>query len=49
LEYEIETRDLNIITKTNYPSDGIKVVMIDFNGAPIELMEFDKNKYINSK
>jgi hypothetical protein len=43
LEYEIETRKLNVITKSNYPSEGIKVVMIEHNGAPIELMEFDKN------
>ena len=44
LEYEIATRDLNVITKSNYPSEGIKVAMIEHNGAPIELMEFDKNK-----
>jgi len=44
LEYEISTRDLNVITKTNYPSEGIKVAMIEHNRAPIELMEFDKNK-----
>lgn len=44
LEYEIATRNLNVITESNYPSEGIKVAMIEHNGAPIELMEFDKNK-----
>ncbi len=43
LEFEIATRKLNVITKPNYPSEGIKVAMIEHNGAPIELMEFDKN------
>jgi len=44
LEYEITTRNLNVITESNYPSEGIKVAMIVHNGAPVELMEFDKNK-----
>jgi hypothetical protein len=43
LEFEIFTRKLNVITKSNYPSEGIKVAMIEHNGAPVELMEFDKN------
>ena len=42
LEKEIRNRNLNIITKANYPSEGIKVAMIEHNGAPIELMEFEK-------
>ena len=44
LEYEIATRNLNVLTESNYPSKGIKVAMIEHNGAPVELMEFDKNK-----
>ena len=44
LENEITIRKLNVITKSNYPSEGIKVVMIEHNGAPIELMEFDRKK-----
>ena len=44
LEYEITNRKLNVITESNYPSEGIKVAMIEHNRAPIELMEFDKNK-----
>ena len=27
--------------KINSPSDGVKVAMIEHNGAPIELIEFD--------
>jgi len=26
------------------PSEGIRVAMIEHNGAPIELIEFEKNK-----
>ena len=48
LENEIATRKLKVITKSNYPSEGIKVAMIEHNGAPIELMEFDKqNEKLN--
>lgn len=43
LEFEITTRNLNVITESNYPAEGIKVVMIEHNGAPVELMEFNKN------
>jgi len=41
LEFEIATRKLNVITKPNYPAEGIKVAMIEHNGAPIELIEFE--------
>jgi hypothetical protein len=43
LDYELATRDLKVITEPNSPADGIKVVMIEHNGAPIELIEFEKN------
>jgi len=49
LEYEITTRKLNVIIKPNYPSEGIKVAMIAHNGAPIELMEFDKKTLMTGK
>ena len=42
LDYELETRGLTIITKPNPPADGIRVAMIEHNGAPIELIEFEK-------
>ena len=44
LDYELATRNLNVITESNFPSEGIKVAMIEHNGAPIELIEFEKNK-----
>jgi hypothetical protein len=40
LDYELENRNLNVITKPNLPSDGVRVAMIEHNGAPIELIEF---------
>ncbi|PLX13224.1 MAG: hypothetical protein C0598_04170 [Marinilabiliales bacterium] len=42
LDYELKTRGFKIITEPNPPSEGIRVAMIEHNGAPIELMEFVK-------
>ena len=42
LDAELAKRDLNVITVPNSPSDGIRVAMIEHNGAPIELIEFRK-------
>jgi len=42
LDFEIKNRKFNIITESNSPSDGVWVVMIEHNGAPIELIEFIK-------
>jgi len=47
LDYEVENRGFKIITEPNPPSEGVRVAMIEHNGAPIELIEFDKNKNIN--
>ncbi|MCL2074756.1 MAG: hypothetical protein FWH18_12610 [Marinilabiliaceae bacterium] len=45
LDYELSTRDFKILgTVSNSPSDGVRVAMIEHNGAPVELIEFDKNK-----
>lgn len=44
LDYELANRDFNIIVKPNPSSEGIRVAMIEHNGAPIELIEFEKNK-----
>ena len=43
LDFELKNRDLNVITEPNPPADGIRVAMIEHNGAPIELIEFEKN------
>ena len=44
LESELQKHDLKIITPPNSPAEGIKVAMIIHNGAPIELIEFAKDK-----
>lgn len=42
LDFELETRGFKIITDPNPPMEGIRVAMIEHNGAPIELIEFRK-------
>lgn len=42
LDYELTKHNLNIITPPNPPSEGVRVAMIEHNGAPIELIEFKK-------
>ena len=44
LDYELANRNFNVITEPNPPSEGIRVAMIEHNGALIELIEFEKNK-----
>jgi len=44
LDYELANHNFNVITEPNPPSEGIRVAMIEHNGAPIELIEFEKNK-----
>lgn len=43
LYYELKTRNFKILTEPNSPAVGIKVAMIEYNGAPIELIEFKKD------
>ena len=40
IESELKKRNFNIITPVNSPSKGVKVAMIEHNGAPVELIEF---------
>lgn len=44
LDFELKNRGFKIITKPNPPSDGVRVAMIEHNGAPIELIEFENKK-----
>ncbi len=44
LDLEISRHDFNIITKPNSPAEGIRVAMIEHNGAAIELIEFSVEK-----
>jgi len=43
LEFEINERDLTLLSQPNEPMEGVRVAMIEHNGAPIELLEFEKN------
>ncbi len=38
----MKTKGFNVLTYPNAPMDGVRVAMIEHNGAPIELMEFEK-------
>lgn len=42
LDAELEKHNFKILAPPNPPSEGVRVAMIEHNGAPIELMEFDK-------
>ena len=42
IEEEIRKHELNVITAPNPPSEGVRVAMIEHNGAPVELIEFEK-------
>jgi hypothetical protein len=42
LDFELSVRGFKVITAPNSPSDGIRVAMIEHNGAPVELIEFEK-------
>lgn len=42
LDHELSIHDFNILTPPNLPSEGVRVAMIEHNGAPIELIEFRK-------
>lgn len=44
IDEEVREHGLSILIPSNTPSKGIKVAMIEHNGAPIELMEFSENK-----
>ena len=44
IDLELSKHDFKVISKPESYFDGIKVAMIEYNGAPIELIEFEKNK-----
>ena len=43
LDYELTNRNLKLLSATNSPSDGVRVAMIEHNGAPVELIQFERN------
>jgi hypothetical protein len=42
LDFELTNRGLKVITEPNSPMDKVRVAMVEHNGAPIELMEFNR-------
>jgi len=40
IDYELAAHHLKILTPPNHPGEGIRVAMIEHNGAPVELIEF---------
>ena len=46
IDFELSQSNYNVITEPNSHTAGIKVAMIEHNGAPIELIEFERNKKI---
>lgn len=42
LDLELKIHQFNILTQINSPGNGVRVAMIEHNGAPIELIEFAK-------
>ncbi len=46
IDREIEIHNLRVISEPGQPSEGVRSAMVEHNGAPIELIEFQKNKKI---
>ncbi len=42
LEEELTKREFTVIGEPGEPSEGIRTAMIEYEGAPVELMEFKK-------
>ena len=42
IEKEIREHDLQVLTPVNAPAPGIRVAMSEHNGAPVELIQFDR-------
>lgn len=42
LDKALEEHQFKILTRPNAPSGGVRVAMIEHNGAPVELIEFSK-------
>ena len=40
LDHELSVRNLKVLTPPNEPSEGVRVAMVEHNGAPVELIEF---------
>jgi hypothetical protein len=49
IDNELSVHDFNVISPPESNFEGIKVAMIEINGAPVELIEFEKNRPENRK
>ncbi|MEZ4997782.1 MAG: hypothetical protein R2758_10075 [Bacteroidales bacterium] len=47
LDHELSVRNFRILTPPTPPSEGVRVAMIEHNGAPVELMEFTNREPLN--
>ena len=45
LDRELQRQPFHILHSPNSPSGGIRVAMVEYNGAPVELIEFTEKKY----
>ena len=44
LDFELKSRGFKIIIEPNRPMKGVRVAMIEHNGAPVELMEIKEKE-----
>lgn len=44
LDLELSRHEFTILTAPNAPREGVRVAMIEHNGAPVELIEFNHEK-----
>ncbi|MGB8490380.1 MAG: hypothetical protein WCE64_04930 [Bacteroidales bacterium] len=44
IDFELKAHDLKVISKPESNTSGIRVAMIEHNGAPVELIEFEVNR-----
>lgn len=49
IDFELKKRNFKIITPPNSPSGGVRVAMIEHDGAPVELIEFERINHGNAK
>ena len=41
LDFELAERGLRVLSEPESPSNGIRVAMVEHNGAPVELLEYE--------
>lgn len=48
LDFELKKHNFKVITQPNSASPGVRVAMIEHDGAPVELIEFERNSNIGN-